>query len=312
MYNFYEHLNGKRKKAVDNTNNFYHLLNVALAMFDWKNVPETIPPEFIETFLLMNGTVGMGKYKGDLYAGMGGYCGNFDGYLPDSYVFSVPNIDTIQGKINKDVCVGWNNATRTPDFNLLKYTSIFTEIDTSERLNVIYSRFLRIPKAKDNKEKVAIENAIKDIFNGNITAITSNNVQDLLGESGEKFLDLVDIKDIDKLQYLNQYYNNVLKRFYQEYGHPMQITEKLSQQTNDEVHGGDSVSMILPLQKLKYRQQFCDDCNKLFGTDMSVDFSELWEINTEMVEQTVETEGGTEDVENTQDSGDTELHIDES
>lgn len=310
MYNFYEHLNGKRKKAVDNTNNFYHLLNVALAMFDWKNVPETIPPEFIETFLLMNGTVGIGKYKGDLYAGMGGYCGTFDGYLPDSYVFSVPNIDTIQGKINEDVCVGWNNATRTPDFNLLKYTSIFTEIDTSERLNVIYSRFLRIPKAKDNKEKVAIENAIKDIFNGNITAITSNNVQDLLGEGGEKFLDLVDIKDIDKLQYLNQYYNNVLKRFYQEYGHPMQITEKLSQQTNDEVHGGDSVSMILPLQKLKYRKQFCDDCNKLFGTDMSVDFSELWEINTEMVEQTVETEGGTEDVENTQDSGDTELHND--
>ena len=247
-----------------------------------------------------------------LYAGMGSYVGEFNGYLPKNYTFAVPNIGSIEGVVGEDIVVGWNNSTLTPDFNLIKYSSIMTEIDTSERLNVIYSRFLRIPKAKDNKEKVAIENAIKDIFNGNITAITSNNVQDLLGEDGEKFLDLVDIKDIDKLQYLNQYYNNVQKRFYQEYGHPMQVTEKLSQQTNDEVHGGDSIAMIHPISKLKYRQRMVDEINRVFGTNITVKFSELWEINTEMVEQTVETEGGTEDVENTQDSGDTELHNDES
>ena len=305
MYNFYEHLNGKKKKSVDNTNNFFHLLNVALAMFDWKDVPETIPPEFLETFFLMNGTVGIGKYKGDLYAGMGGYCGNFDGYLPEDYVFTVPNIGSIEGKVGEKVVVGWNNACRTPDLNLLKYTSIFTEIDTSERLNVLYSRLLRIPKVSDQKEKIAVEQAIKDIFVGNITALTSNNVQDLLGEGHDKFLELVDVKDIDKLQYLNQYYNNVLKRFYQEYGHPMQITEKLSQQTNDEVHGGDSISLILPLQKLKYRKQFCEDCNRIFGTNMSVDFSEIWSINQQEIELGVESKESENNGENDNSEPDT-------
>lgn len=282
---FYEHLNGKRKKHTDNVFNYYYLLQVPLAMFDYDGLPDTIPQEWLEMFLLNNGTVGIGKMNDKLYAGMGSYVGEFNGYIPKNYTFAVPNVGSIEGVVGEDVVVGWNNSTLTPDFNLIKYSSIMTEIDTSEHINLLYSRLLRIPKVSDQKDKVAVEEAIKNILNGNITAVTSKNIQDLIGDNGDnRFLDLIDVNDIDKLQYLNQYYNNVQKRFYQEYGHPMQVTEKLSQQTNDEVHGGDSIALIHPISKLKYRQRMVDDINRVFGTNITVKFSELWEVNRDVVE----------------------------
>jgi hypothetical protein len=158
----------------------------------------------------------------------------------------------------------------------------------SEHLNLLFTRFLRIPKVRDNKEKAAVEDSIKAIIRCDVTAVVSDNVREFLTEgktSENDFLDLVDIKEVDKLQYLNQYRDNVVKRFFQTHGQGMQSTAKLAQQTTDELHGNDTVSMILPLQGLDFRKRFCDEFNSINGLNVDVDFSEAWRDSREEAQE---------------------------
>lgn len=281
MFNPYDKMKPKQKKNFEESLHFNNLYNARVSMFDYEGLPDTLKPEFIEGMFITQGTCGVGIINGGLYTGVGGYCGNIVNFMPEEYQFTNTGVGELRGKVGKDIVVGWNDATASPDWNLLQYASIFTEIDVSERLNVLFARFLRIPKVGDNKERKAVEDAILDLIEGRPTAVTSPNVLSdyIEGKEDNKFLDLADDNKIDKLQYLNQYRDNVLKRFFTLYGQGMQNTAKLAQQTTDELHGNDGVSMILPLQMLKKREEWIKEVNSVFGTNITVDFSEAWKVS---------------------------------
>ena len=278
-FNPYEKLKDKYKKEFNERMHFNNLLRTSISMFEYKNIDDTVREDEIEKLLLTQGVCGFKEIDGKIYTGYGSYCGEIFNGLPTEFLITVVGIPEImQGKVGDEYAVMWNNSIRQPDFDLMFYSSILAEIDVSERLNVLFSRLLRIPKAKDNKEKMAITECINNILIGKMDAIVSDNIKErlLTGEETEKFLDLVDVKDIDKLQYLNQYRDNVVKRFFQLNGHGLNTTSKLAQQTNDEIHGTQNISMILPYEKLKYRKKGVEMINKMFNRNWSVDFSECW------------------------------------
>lgn len=281
-------MKARYKKEFNNSTHFFNLLNTLHAMFEWKGLPDTIRPEFLEDMLISQGVAPIATINGGLYTGIGGYCGDVVNFLPVDFQFTNTGVGSFRGTVGTDIVVGWNNATMTPDWDLMQFSNIFTEIDVSERLNVLFARLLRIPKVEDNKEKKAVEDAIAAILEGRFSSVVSNNVKKILEEKGSEteFLDLCDVKDIDKLQYLNQYRDNVLKRFFQKYGQGMQNTAKLAQQSVDELHGSDTVSMIHPEQRLIYRKKLAEDCNKMFGTNISVEFSECWKEQEEEMKET--------------------------
>lgn len=302
MYTLYDRMfKRQREKLLKDyrlIENWLTCNQICMSKFIYNDLPETIPQEWIEGILISNGTAGIGEYNDKLYVVAGSYCGNINGYLPDRYVGAIQGIGTIEGNaegtatndelrvdlsIGNEIVVGWNNATLSSDLDIIDTASRLTECDTSEDLNILFSRLLRIPIAKDDKEKEVILSAIRSILEGKIDAVSSKIGLDevITGNASEqKFLDLVDVKDVDKLQYLNQYHDNIMKRFFNRHGHSMQITSKIAQQSRDEIHGTDSISMIYPVQQLHYRQKFCDDLNRVFGEkygfNCSVEFSPLW------------------------------------
>lgn len=306
-----------------------YLWNVISDSFIWTGLPDSLPQEWIEGILRTNGIVGIGELNGTLYATAGGYYGNVNGYIPTRYKGAVLGIGTIDGAAvspaiydldnvgENPVVVGWNNALMTPDLDIYDTALALTEGRTSEDINVIFSRLLRIPIARNSKEKAIIEGAIKAICDGKIEAVSSDikSLEQAVneGQTERQFLDLVDTKEVDKLQYLNQYMDNILKRFMQRHGHAMQITSKLAQQTNAEMHGADDVSMIIPLQELKYRRILADMLNKYYGQKhgfaCSVDFGTLIKNNYDRVVNYVPDElnekGIIENVENTVDEVET-------
>lgn len=313
MFNAYSHMKSKWKKEYDEALHFYNLFNATLGMFEWKNLPDTVRPEFFESLLLTQGTAPIAKIKGEYYTGPGGYCGDVVNFLPTEYQFTNVGVGEFRGKVGDNVAVCWNNATATPDLSLMQIASILTEIDVSEHLNLLFTRFLRIPKVRDNKEKAAVEDSIKAIIKGDVTAVVSDNVREFLTEgktSDNSFLDLVDIKEVDKLQYLNQYRDNVVKRFFQTHGQGMQSTAKLAQQTTDELHGNDTVSMILPLQGLDFRKKFCDEFNSISGLNVEVDFSEAWRDSREEAQELYSD--GTPDATPTEKGGDDDAEKDKT
>ena len=199
--------------------------------------------------------------------------------------------------------VGLNNATRTPDFDLWQYASIFSEIDTSEKVNVLFSRFMRVPRAKDEKDRAAIVETITNIANGKVDAIVSNNIQAdaraLLtdGSLSEPFLDLTDVDKVDKLQYLNQYRENVVKRFFQHYGQKSSVGTKLAQMTEAETSVGDSIPLIGLFEWLHYQKKLSDDMNRIFGLSTSVKLGKAWADEVAEMNEMQDDENGVDDTE---------------
>lgn len=280
---YYNLMKDKCQKEFHRRAHWFNLFNVLQSMFEWNGLPDTIMQEQLESVLISNGSVGVGKYGSELWCGYGSYCGDVRGFLPSEYQFAVQGVGDVRGNWKDEISVGWNNATFTPDLLLMQYSSILTEIDTSEKCNLLFSRLLRIPKVKDQKEKIQMEEAIQNILDGKITALASDNLHDIRDVldrgymKDDNFLDLCDTRDVDKLQYLAQYRENILKRFFQMYGISSQVTTKVAQQNNDEIHANDDVSMTLFMQRFKYRKKLAEDMNQKFGLNVSVKLSDAWQ-----------------------------------
>ena len=268
--------------------NLVNLFTLHCSQFVYKGLPETIPAEFLEFYLAINGTVGLGKVKelGDtsgIYATVGAYNGDINGYLPQGYTGAVTGLGEITGDWygdTKTVVVGINNTMRAPEWDIPFTAEVLSQVDISERSNVIFTRMARLPYADNDTQKTALESAIKSIVKGDVFAVANRNVKNKFDEflegakdKEDKFLDLVDVDRIDGLQYLNQYRDNVLKRFLSRRGYMVQTTSKLAQQTNAEIHGSDSFSLLYPLEQLECRKTMCENINSLFGLSVSVEFN---------------------------------------
>ena len=55
----------------------------------------------------------------------------------------------------------------------------------------------------------------------------------------------------------------------------------MAQQTEKEIDGNTSMSFIEPYDMLTNRIKRCDSINRIFGTNISVDFSENWKREVE-------------------------------
>ena len=273
------------------------LMEIDLSQFVYKGLPETVPAEFLEASYRINGTVAIGKIKelGDsspIYCAMGSYNGDYNGYLPDGYTAAVTGLGEISGKWSEtdgDIVVGCNNLMRAPEFDIVTMAETLSEIELSEAINVIFSRFIRIPYADDETQRAAIIAAIDNIIKGNIKAYTSRNaIQDYLtsgslGAKADKFLDLVDVDKVKDLQYLTQYRDNKFKQYLMRRGYMFNVTSKLAQQTSDEIHGSDTIAMIYPLQQLECRRKTIERCNALYGWEASVDLNPLLKKTLESI-----------------------------
>ena len=304
MFDFYGHMKPKFQKVFNAQVHWDKLFNVLLERFEYGGLPDNIQQRFLEGILLCNGTAGITKVGSDLWAVPGSYAGNTKGYLPEEYFGVLPNVDAKRGKIGETWAVGLNNETAMPELILYQYAHILSEIDVSEKCNVLFSRFMRIPKVGSEKEKIAVKEAIQNITDGKIDALVSENILTEMQKfcetnPDEPFLDLVDVRQVDKIQYLNQYRDNIIKRFFQIYGQKSQVTSKMAQMSPDEVHANDSMSLILTQQALRCREKMCDDVNALFGTNWSVKLSKCWADEVQEMENesmvTDDEMGGDED-----------------
>lgn len=309
----------KQLLGFKNTNNYLRhlvtLFSLQCSQFVYDGLPETLPQEFLEYYLALNGTIAVGKVtelgdSSDIYLAMGAYNGNYNGYLPEEYTAAVTGLGEISGKWygdNKTVVVGKNNLMGAPEFDIPFTAEVLSQVDISEKVNVIFARLNRIPYADNDTEKQGIESAIKAIVEGDVYAVANRNVKSKFDEfleqsrvEGEKFLDLVDVDKINGLQYLNQYRDNIMKRFLSRRGYMVQTTSKLAQQTNSEIHGSDSYALLYPLEQLRERKKMVESINSLFGTSITVRFNEILEKvyndymsepeETEQTKQTEETE----------------------
>lgn len=277
----YDHMKTKTQNEVRYTTYFSILWNTLLDMFSYENLPDTIPKRFLESILHSTGEVFISEINGELIASHGTLSGQVDAYGLGTDCIAVCPTGQAEGKRGVDIAYGINNDTGSPDMLTYWIAHLLGETDKSIKTNVIFARMAKIPKVADEKDKAMFEELLKKVMDGEPQAFASKNALDLEFGAGTETFELTDVNKIDRLPYLTQFFEDGLKRFYNFYGQPMQNQNKRAQSISDEIHGADSVSFILPMQMLNCRRALVDEVNRIFGTDISVDFSPLWKLEWE-------------------------------
>lgn len=275
---------------LKNLETYRHYVNTELqmlaSMFNYEGLPNSIDTNFMELCLINYGVCAIVKLSnGDLYAGVPSLLPPLDSYGWGTTVDLITRNGEIvkSQKIGIDCAIIWNNNTRTSEFDLFRFAESFTNVEISLRSIVRNSKKAPIPVAKDSKTKTAITEAINNANNGLSDVTIINDValpQQINGMTADiPVLNLSDVKDVDRLQYLSKYHDDLLRRLATLYGHDMQTSGKMAQQSVEEIQGYKSYSMILPYIRLEERKKGIDMINNVFELNATVDYSLPWQYN---------------------------------
>ena len=166
-----------------------------------------------------------------------------------------------------------NNKYALPDLTIGESGAMIAEIKKSLRHNVINSRLTPIVVTKDTKAEKAITKALEENKAGAYAVVLSDHIT---SEGQEFVLNVTDVKDQDKIQYLNHAYDDEIRHFYNLHGLDITGASKQAQQSVEEVASGCNSRLILPDEMLKERIKGVKRLNEVFGLEMEVRYSLPW------------------------------------
>lgn len=274
---WYRELDQKLKNTIRSEHYMRQLSDIVCSMFDFENLP--FDKNFLMKTILFNGTCGIEK-KGDEYILCGGnYVGvpKPDEVFPDHYIASKANY-VYDHDINDSYVVAYMNPDRLPDNNIVWYAEEFTEIDKSLKCNIMYSRLLPVALVGREKTKVVFEETVKNLFEGELINSIYAPLDPVKSDPGDivKTIDITSPTNVDKIQYLSRYREDLLRRFMMDLGHSMATTSKSANLLLDEVHSTETYSVILPFMYRHCIEDWVDEMNTKFGLDVQVSFSRAW------------------------------------
>lgn len=283
--NPYKLLSSEGKIKFKNRN-YANILTLGLInMFEYEksDLYSDIDDATIERILILNGSNGFWKddKTNKVVCGFG-YAG---GVLDENGVGTLINGNLLNGKgftgINGvSAVLGWNNANRTADTEIAKFSDYLAECDVSQECAIRYTRNTPIYSVKNNKIKTMLLTALKNVFKGEPVTITDDSLT-LTDKATVEAINLTDPASIDKLQYLSVYHNELLRRFYTMYGQALGEGTKLAQQSIQEISSNISNSFVIPLDRLKQREKMCKELERVFGGSIKVRFTEPWRVEFE-------------------------------
>lgn len=272
------------------------LLQSDLSMFTYENLPAGLDPVWIEKYLNIGGSIGITRtpetYVPELLPDAPEYrpkycvCpipsrdGNVDQYGDGSHLAGSTANVSMEGDLGIDAVIIYNRDTRLPELDNMIDADALMQIDKSAAINVILSRIAPIFSCYNDKSKKALDTMLDEILDGKLKTIVSGDVKDLLKmgiDGGTEILEITHPEKIQYIQYLSQYYDVIIRRHYNRRGLSVRTGTKAAQQSADEIHGLDAVSWIIPLAKLESRRRGFEQFNAIFGENVSVRFSEIWQ-----------------------------------
>jgi len=285
----------KDKKQSANAYYRYFLARLC-RMFEYKNLPDTIPHEILDRYLFNNGIACITKVDDELYVFYGSCGGPQDVYYrPCEFIISNPHIKTKSGELftaNVPLYAQYQPVDKIPDEvvggqpqgvlirndtewqglapMISRYSFLLAENTLTLRTADVMLRITSLLTAPSDKERAAAIEYLKTIENGNLGVI---------GES--PFFDGVKLQSppSNNGSYLTQFieYQQYLKgSLYNEIGLSANYNMK-----REAIGKGESTldeDALLPLcdNMLLCRKQDLEKVNELFGTDIQVSFSSAW------------------------------------
>ena len=246
------------------------------SMFVYTGLPDTIPVQYLEKYLQQNGSCCIAEVNGNLYALLGSAGGEYDEYYqPTEYTVANPYLNVSKTyKIGKDCVYCRNDYEATGLIPLIsRYCGLMTENLLTVRLADINMRMMNLLSAPDDNTLQSAIKYLTDLEQGKLGVVgespffaglklQSNNVG-----SGDYMIQFIE---------LQQYLKGSL---YNELGINANFNMKREALSGEEVALNDDALMPLIDDMLKQRRTMCDELNKMFGLNVSVDYGSSWHSN---------------------------------
>ena len=255
-------------------------------MFNYNNLPKTIPKEQLELLLQRNGYAVITKVNGELYAFYGGLGGEPDAYyLPTIVTVANPALKFSKSMvIDKECVVIKNDVMFMGLMPLIQSTSyLLAQADISFKYALINGRMKAIVTAPNDEVKASLDEMFKQIEKGSSLKVVVDD--DLMNElkvspygSNDNGIDIIELK---------QY---IIGSFYQKLGIQSNFNMKREALNSAESALNDDILYPLIDEMLEERQKGIEKINELYGTNISVELSSVWKQLRDQEEQAVNNE----------------------
>lgn len=272
-----------------------NMFNRTQKMFDWRNLPDTIPQRELEYMLQKNGNVFIAEVNGNLYAFNGGLGGELNEYYePTIYTVANPYLKLSKDyKIDVDGVLVRNDARMNGLLPIFSKASVLNcDCEISLNMLSIALRVQYLISASDDKTRTNAEQFINKIKNGDMSII-----------SDSQFFDGVKLQSTSSNnQIINQFIQlaqYIKASAFNEIGLNANFNMKKERLITSEISVNES-SLLPMVENMEIeRKNAVEKINKMFGTNIEVDLSCVWkeqaethETNTIKENEQVENQNG--------------------
>ena len=263
---------------------FFKILNLLLQMFEYENLPESLPAREIECNLLLTGHCCIVPVNdGTLFAPLSSIFGYDRYYQPDRMVFANPVVNSSrEWKIGKDCEIIYNSSLKDSIWYIKTDNGLYTfigryarqlvDIEATLNIYMVNARLTATPVTDDNNVAQSIKAFFKGLVSGKREIITDSsmienfrNVEFAKPITGDKANDWLVARD------------KILEQMYRDLGIRM-YNPKRAQVTESELESNDQLLLIAADDMLKARQEGIEKVNRMFGTNIEVYLSEKFDI----------------------------------
>lgn len=254
-------------------------------MFKYEGLPDSIPRQYLENYLLVNGHCVIGRdlrhpEDENIYAFVGAAGGEPDIYYrPTRYMVANPSLQT-----SNQYYISTTDPNHEPNAVLVRndtmwqglypmmarYAALISENLLTIRTADVMLRVLALITAPDDSSRLAADQFLKDITEGHLASIAEN-----------RFLDGIRMQNppSNNGSYLTQFielHQYLVGSFYNEVGLNANYNMKREALSESETGLNDDSLMPLCEDMLRCRQEDIARVNAMFGTSIRVSLDSSW------------------------------------
>lgn len=283
-----------------------------LEMFEYKNLPETIPSEMLEMYLLSGGCCFFTEVNGKYYVFEGSLGGEPDPYYrPTLFTVANPALKLSENyDIQEDGVLCKNDKLLFGlDYLVTRTASLMAENLITMNMADVILRSIMMLTAPDDRTKASAEEFLKKIKKGEMGVIADSPLFD-----GIKRFDSSHSSSGYITQFI-EYHQYVKGSFFNEIG--LNANFNMKRESIGKGEASLTQDTIFPICDTMFssRKEFIKKINEKYGLDISVDFSSIWKQNRQEAEYELEAlkaESQTEDSSQLEEKGDGEVETNET
>ena len=244
------------------------LFEKCMRIFTWTGLP--FPQKEIESRLLINGYCGFlnDSKKGLMVAngGMSGVTQYYDEFT--TFNWSAPSVANTNSRvIGKDCVIINNNQLRNPILPMvMRYASLLAHADISLKCALINTRETNTYASSDENTAENINKYYERLYNGDSASILDESLIESVKNISNRESTTA-IKDCLSAR------TELLSNFFKEIG-VKSANDKKERMIESEVDSNNQLLLFNISDMLAERKKACDEINKLFGANISVELSD--------------------------------------